>query len=533
MSGPIKTSVFDQYARQHRKHQQEAIESALSSPIGQVIIPTGTGKTRIQVHLHIKDMLEKATNDKAGVYLIAAHRLILCRQLIMQLIDLVAACNLPFDVVFVGSDKVDEDDIYERHMIDDVSKKTTFITATTKQVDIRNAVDAAGFRGRHVLIVSTYHSLDHLRMLTSIDVATYDEAHTIASSRDSEDNFEAHVKEIQKLNIIKRQYFFTATRKVSGVLWGMNNKSIYGDVIYESSPREMILAGEIVPPRVHRVVPKDTGEFKNDTMLVKTIEDAFLKHKSAVSNASPRAGKIGAKLLISAEGTPEVRTIIFNEDFQRWCIKNSVRLFVFSSILGTYMIDSDFKFCKASRNEVTDQMQSLKDEQDAILIHIDILSEGIDLPSITGVMPFRELNLIKLLQTIGRASRLIKEDRKSIYRGDVGPMEFNKMIKPYCWIIFPKLNTDTSEASKKMEEMLQTVLKLYDAPEMNFNREDEYIGDPDNDLDPITPKDSASKNDAVSELDHVIEALMFKGDSVTVEELDKKLTAVINPALRL
>ena len=529
----VKREAFDQFADGHRKHQSDSIHAAGAMPKGQVSIPTGTGKTRIQVHLHLNDMLGKSAKGETGVYVIAAHRLILCRQLLMSLIDLVANCGLPFDVLFVGSDRIDEDAIYEKYMINDVSKKTTLVTATTRQEEIKSVADAAKIAGRHVLVVSTYHSIDHLRLLESIDVVTYDEAHTIASSRQSDDNFEAHVKEIQDLGIIKNEYFFTATRKVCGVDWGMNNKEIYGEILYETSPGLMIQAGEIVPPKIHRITTTDDGEFRNATMVVKTIMDAFSMHRHAVKTASPLSGRLGAKLLISAEGTPEVKEIVFNDDFQRWCIRNSIRLFVFSSLLGTYMIDSSFKFRKAPRNEVMDEMQALDDGQDAILLHIDILSEGIDLPSITGVLPFREMNLIKLLQTIGRAARLLGTDRTRLYKGEIKPMEWDKMVKPRCFIIFPKLDDKISESSQRMEKIIQQVLDAYDAPKMNFNREDEYVGEPDHTLDPIPPKDESGKPDPVTDLNHVLEDLCLHFELVTAEELALKLAAVSDPTLRL
>lgn len=300
----IKMGSFNQFVSEHRKHQDDAIRATGVLPKGQVSIPTGTGKTRIQVYLHLQDMLAKSSAGKTGTYVIAAHRLVLCRQLLMDLIDLVAKCGLPFDVLFVGSDQLDEDDIYEKHMMDNVSKKTTFVTSTTKQEEIRSTVEAAKTAGRHVLVVSTYHSIDRLRLLDSIDVATYDEAHTIASSRQSEDNFEAHIREIQQIGIIRREYFFTATRKVCGADWGMNNAEVYGELLYEVSPGDMIRAGEIVPPKIHRITTTDDGEFRNATMVVKTIMDAFSTHRHAVKTASPISGDLGAKLLVSAEGTP-------------------------------------------------------------------------------------------------------------------------------------------------------------------------------------------------------------------------------------
>ena len=520
----VNQEALASFGAGHRSHQKNAVNKSNESVHGQVSLPTGTGKTRVQVHLHLEDMVKKTALGQSGVYVVAAHRLVLCRQLLMNLVDLVAEAGLPFDVLFVGSDRLDEDEIYEKHMAEDVSKKTTFVTCTTRQAEIKNAVDQAKMMGRHVLVVSTYHSLDRLRVLDAIDIVTYDEAHTIASSRQSDDNFEAHVKELQELGIIRRQYFFTATRKVSGEEWGMNNKAIYGDLLLEVAPREMILAGEIVPPRIHRIITKDDGEFKNQTMIVKAIQGAFSFHRNAVKTSSPLSGELGAKLLVSADGTPAVQRLIDNDGFKRWCIQNKIRLFVFSSLIGTYMIGPDYVFQKASRNKVTSEMQALPDDQDAILLHIDILTEGIDLPSITGVMTFRELNIIKLLQTIGRASRLLGTDRKRLYGGQVKPLEFDKMVKPYAWVIFPKLSDDGSEASLKMEDTIKKVVEAYDVPKMVFDREDEYVGAPDPTLAPMTQRDETTRNDAVTELRNIVEDLLIKGgDHVSVEDLDRCL----------
>ena len=529
----IKQGIFTDFTNSHRTHQKEAIASLETADIGQVSIPTGTGKTRIQIHAHVKDMIEKSDKGETGVYLIAAHRLALCRQLLQELVDLVAAIGLPFDILFVGSDKIDEDALYEKQMINGITKATCYVTATTKQAEVLKAVDDAKKANRHVILVSTYHSIERLALLNRIDIATYDEAHTIASSRQSDDNFESSIKRLQDKGMIKRQYFFTATRKVSGDDYGMNNEDIYGEVLYEASPGKMIREGEIVQPRIHRVSTVDDGQFKNETMIIKTIMDVFTRHKKAVRDASSLAGNLGAKLLISAEGTPEVRKIVNNNNLKAWCLRNKIRLFVFSSILGNYMFNSEWKFEKASRNSVVDEMQGMDDAQDAILIHIDILSEGIDLPSITGVMPFRELNLIKLLQTIGRGARLLRGDRKNFYKGITKPLDFDKMVKPYCWVIFPLLSDKTSEASKKMKRTIETVVAAYDAPKMQFNREDEYIGDPDPDISPITPRDASTKVDPTTNLNHWLEQLMINPEVVDGHTLSKSLGEVADPKLIL
>jgi excinuclease UvrABC helicase subunit UvrB len=177
-------------------------------------------------------------------------------------------------------------------------------------------------------------------------------------------------------------------------------------------------------------------------------------------------------------------------------------------------------------------MNSLKNEENAILIHIDILTEGIDLPAITGVLPFRELNLIKLLQTIGRGTRLLKEDRQKIYSGEIKPMEWEKMIKPFCWVIFPRLDSSESTA-ESMEKTISEVLKQYSVPTLQFSREDEFIGEVLPDIIPITQRDKSAKVDKETELMHVIEDLMIGQPSPGYKAISNILFQVADKDLRV
>jgi len=527
---------FMEYRDKHRKHQKEAIAACDGQVIGQISIPTGTGKTRIQVHLHLQDMIDKFIQGSCGVYVITAHRLALCKQLLDELIDQVVACHLPFDALFVGSDRVDENDLYERYMAEDISKKTTYVTASTKTSDIEKAAKDALTNNRNLLVVSTYHSLDRLDCLSHISMITYDEAHTIASSRHSDDNFEGHVRKLQDKGGIARQFFFTATRKVSGVRNGMNDEGVYGRVLYEVSPRSMIQAGEIVPPQIHKVNTEVEGDYKNGTMLTKAIHDSFSRHRLAIRGVSPLSvGKLGAKLLVTLEGSDAIDMLRGDMGFKSWCLMNKIQLFMFSSKHGNFMLGGDRQFRKVPRNEAIGGMQALSLKDDAIFLHIDILTEGIDLPAITGVMPFRELNLIKLLQTIGRGARLIPEDRKALYSGKVLPMEYDKMIKPCCWVIFPVLDTSSQDDSEKMEAIITKVREAYEVPTMEYSREDEFLCIPDPELDEITPRDTSKTRDPVTDLLHTLENLLLDNASngITRQELTEQLKAVADPSLLL
>ena len=501
--------VFLDWTKNHRAHQVDAILKATGKTIGQICLPTGTGKTRVQIHLHVKDMLGAST---PGVYVITAHRLALCRQLLVELVDLVVKCGIEFDIVFVGSDRFDEDAVYERYMKEGVDKENTDVTTSTSPKEVLEACTIHPNRVK--IVVSTYHSLHQLRLLSSINRITYDEAHTIASSRVNEDNFEAHVKLLQGLGIIQYQTFFTATRKVSGVDGGMNDETVYGPNLGGFSPREAVEAGEIVPPRIHRISVTDRSRYSEDAMMIKTIMEAYSMHSNAVHDASTEAKSLGAKLLVGAKGTPMVRMLQGRADFLDWCKANDIKLFTFSSELGNFMTIDGILTKVESRATIFDAMQKLGDEEKAILIHIDILTEGIDLPSITGVLLFRELNLIKLLQTIGRGARLLLPDRILLYSGAIKPQEYGKMIKPCCWVILSDLDKEAN--AEGMEAMVKAVRETYDPPKMVYCREDEFQGEPDPDLTPITVNDVIEFHGKTVDLKHLLENMPGK-DSLLEE----------------
>ena len=159
------------------------------------------------------------------------------------------------------------------------------------------------------------------------------------------------------------------------------------------------------------------------------------------------------------------------------------------------------------------RMVAMKDTEDAIMIHIDILTEGIDLPSITGVMPFRELNTLKLLQTIGRSARLLMTDRQRLYSGQTKPKDWAHYVKPYCWLILPEHFSSLGN-SGAMKDALRTIINTYKVPVAEYVVTEKFITPPKPDIDPVTDPDQPNRKDKESNLIHTIEELM-------IEEFDR------------
>ena len=95
-----------------------------------------------------------------------------------------------------------------------------------------------------------------------------------------------------------------------------------------------------------------------------------------------------------------------------------------------------------------------------IILHYDILAEGIDVPGITGIMPLRTLGKAKFLQTFGRAARLDIEDRERITNGEITPDQLSEMNKPYSWVIVPTIVHEDADSKEHIGQLI-TELRDY------------------------------------------------------------------------
>jgi len=474
MQSGIHEEVYAEYLSKNRPHQNDALTAIATAPKGQVIVPTGTGKTRIQVALLAGDMIQKFNQNQQGVYVIASHRLLLNKQLMDECRDILLKVGLPVNVLYIGSARQDEKAVYDKYFSHGVTTETYEETYTTSGSEARAFCNRTLQAGRSLVVVSTYHSFDALEALDSINICTFDEAHNT-----TEAGFNETIKRV--LPKVKRSYFFTATRKVCTISGhGMENEEVYGEVLCDVGPREMIEAGEIVRPRIIAMmldedVPKGVVSDKNQHMLVKTIQEAFTKNQAEIKSKSVTPDAIGTKLLVSFVGSDELARVQESEEFKEWCTTNHIRVFSFSSAYGAR--DSETQGSETettgldlevNRNKVYEDMRGLSDSENCILLHIDILAEGIDLPSITGVLLLRHLNEVKLFQTLGRALRLMKADRQKLYAGEISPEDRTKWVKPFAYLILPMHFMGMEGSCEDMKATIQKVIQTYGIPVEEF-----------------------------------------------------------------
>lgn len=460
--------AFETYCSLHREHQVAAIAAANLNNRGQIISPCGTGKTRIQASLHVGAFIQAHLSQQLCVNVIASHRLALNKQLLDAIVDLMVKCGIQFDILYVGSDRPATDEYYNKYAYLGYSSKLSTHLATLSSEECKSFIAQAKANNRQVLVVSTYNSIDRLADVGVINLITHDEAHNTVRT-----DFNDNIYKI-KPNV-EREYYFTATRKVKVNDGGMDDESFYGSIIIDVKPQIMLERGEIACPRIHivRGTNYEKANAANRTMIVKSIVEAYTVHKEHVKKDSVMPTELGAKVIIGAASQQDMLGTYDDSDFKAFAV--GIPAFAISSD-GAY-----YNWRKVSTTEFFTHLNALKDGEDAIIFHVDMLTEGIDLPSITGVMPLRDLKLDKLIQLLGRALRLHTMDRTKLYDGTLSPGDNVNYIKPYGHLIIPEHLSTVSEYDM-MKHIIRSVYNEYMTPVETLVIVEKYTNNTPNDL---------------------------------------------------
>jgi hypothetical protein len=337
-----------------------------------------------------------------------------------------------------------------------------------------------------VIIVSTYHSVTKLNLLDNIDIFTCDEAHKLEDYKIFKKNF-AIIANLES-KIIKRKFFFTAT-----LVEGMEDP-FYGELLYHIPPVKGINMMEILMPQIQQIdvdyeeVPGESDAYCNTRMMLKAITQGYLKHAEVLARMSAEPDKIAAKLMVCFEWQTKLMKSVYNsQEFKDFCKENGIKAIMFSSSPKTpgYWVD----FQRTDRLGAMRALKSLDneegDKQKAIFFHIDILSEGINLPSITAILPFRKMDKVKLTQTAGRAARLCRLDKKRFYSGEIDESEVQllmsknpdrkcKLIKPVFTILIPKFY-ETIEPVW-MDKLIKEIYNTYQTIYIHLDRDIKPVG---------------------------------------------------------
>ena len=450
-----------------RDHQMEAVVAILAdlNHKGKVILPTGTGKTLIQAEVILQDILQCRREGIIPIIKVNSPRILLCFQLFEEIRKHLMGNGIEARYMNYNSGQADENTFaVEARMMGGAFRE---IVSTTSVQEVKDAYEKAKNEKIPLIVFSTYHSAEKFATSGLVPHLTiHDEAHNLVSF---EFGAVATLPSVQN-------YFFTATEKITeeiaiGDNYGMNHVPTFGNVIYTRSAKQMIDVGEMVAPWVH-VVKAQNGAMVNLNALdrdydalLRSIIEAFLAHKAEIRKLSYNPDKLGAKVLVVCRGQIDLEEMFNTKVFDSLTTDYpKIKIYALSSDFGIYAHGKKEKspVTASKKFKLLKEIQELGQEEDAIIFHVDMIGEGVDVPGITGVMPFRNCELAKFVQNIGRASRLHPDDRKQLYQEDKAKAKAflddkSKWVKPCSWVIIPTFLLSAEGFDVRFREIVETL----------------------------------------------------------------------------
>ena len=340
-----------------RPHQQRGLDAMEQHQLGQLIMPTGAGKTPTMIFDAIRQFLK----DIPQTIVVCCPRILLAEQLSSEFLEFITNAQ-----------------VLHCH-----SGETHHFSSTRPNV-IRTWVEAT--QG-HKLIFTTYNSLQRLQQADiPVNTIYFDEAHNSVQR-----NFFPATEHFSA--VADRCYFFTATPKHSATISkpGMNMPEVYGQVICNVPAPELVEQGYILPPKVvvkqlEMVQDKQMIADRDSANLLETIDDNGLD-----------------KILICARSTKQIVNLVSQSDFCSDLKERGYSWMYITAKTGA-VIDGQ----KVNREVFFDTLNAWgKDSSKKfVVLHHSILSEGINVQGLEAVLFMRNMDYIGISQSIGRVIRL-------------------------------------------------------------------------------------------------------------------------------
>jgi len=457
-----------------RRHQRDAVAAAdgFTGDRGQIICPTGTGKTLIEAAV-VAELLK--SNPTAHIQF-NSPRISLCFQLANDVANYLTEQGINnFVLLNFNSGKNDEAPIIE--MVKQSGGIYNGMKFTTNHRDVVDQLALARSKNAPLIVFSTYHSAENLSDSGEVpDLMLHDEAHNLVN------NLFSRVVDIPAT----QHLFFTATpiNTASSDGLGMNNVAKFGPRIFEVSARKMILRGEMVPPHLLAILPAknavyDALKVEDDSeAMIRATLFAFEEHERILQEASYNPSLIGGKMLVALKGQDDLFAIQKSKVLRDFLLANpDVHVGGMASDFGVWW-DDDWNSgpqTPSKREFALNRLREAGVAERVLFFHVDMIGEGINVPGLTGVMPFREMNEGKLCQLIGRAARLHPFDRERLYNGEIAsddnpytrnsepiPEDVNLWVKPFCLIVIPDYFNNSFDWEARIRNVIDTLRRGYD-----------------------------------------------------------------------
>ena len=385
--------------KQLRPYQIQAVEQLQKHHRGTCILPTSAGKTTIFIE-DVRQRMNKALQPL--VIVVVAPKILLCNQLAQEF-DETLKGQADYFTMLVHSG---EDGVTNPEHLQVYSRLYQTL-------------------GKHQILFTTYKSLMKIHdAQIKIDVAIFDEAHHSTTAS----NF---VGVAQTSATAKKSFFFTATPKDTKDVKSMLNSDVYGGTIYSLAPKELVNGGYILPPKLESY-EASVDDSENIIRYLDGLEG-------------------NPKVLVASHSTKSLADMFTETELLNELQERGYQVLHITSKFGAVINNR-----KVPRPVFFETMNHLCNDENAkvIILHVSILAEGISLTGLSHVLMLRNLNIIEMVQTIGRVLRLHKEDIQRIQRGEIKSGDFNS-YKKSCGVIAVPISDGRGD---KILQRLQAVV---------------------------------------------------------------------------
>jgi len=400
-----------------RPHQLRAYDKMTTEKSGQIIIPTGGGKTFIMIaDCH---RLVTTTPRNPQTIVIVAPRILLANQLSEEFES--ALPNVKIAHVHSGE---------THHFSTTDHRFLTHWSCSNPQYD--------------KLIFTTYHSLHRvLDSMVNINRIYFDEAHNGTSKV-----FFKQIKRVADLQIAR--FFFTATPRISrsknsiSAERGMNNAEIYGEKLEETAAKELIDSGTILYPKV---IPFKTDRERTKLNAHEIDCDNLKDIITSLTDNNP-------KVLVSAPTTRILWNMLTQTDIRSWLYSQQYNIMHITSKHGAVINGK-----KVGREKFFQTLTDWgkDDNKKFVIFHYSILSEGINVPGLTHSVMLRNLPTIEMAQTIGRVIRIHEKDRVSMKEGKIPAGQYNLYHKSFGKIVVPMTGKYGERIAKRLQSIVSYI----------------------------------------------------------------------------
>ena len=397
-----------------RPHQRRAYDRMTTEKSGQIIVPTGGGKTFIMI-ADCKRLVTTTPRSPQTI-VVVAPRILLANQLSEEFESEID--NVKIAHVHSGE---------THHFSTTDSRDLTHWSCSNPQYD--------------KLIFTTYHSLHRvLDSMVNINRIYFDEAHNGTGK-----NFFKQIKRVADLQI--ERFFFTATPRISrsknniSAERGMNNAEVWGNVLEQTDSKELIDSGTILYPKV---IPFETDRERTRQNAHEVDCDNLKDIITSLTDKNP-------KVLVSSPTTRILWNMLTMTDIRSWLYSQQYNIMHITSKHGAVINGK-----KVGREEFFQTLTDWgkDDNKKFVIFHYSILSEGINVPGLTHSVMLRNLPTIEMAQTIGRVIRIHQQDLDDMNSGKIPSGQYNLYRKKFGQIVVPM----TGKYGKRIADRLQSVV---------------------------------------------------------------------------